>query len=199
MKNVPNILSSLRIILAPLFVALYIQDELIYRSLSLGIFAVAAFTDYMDGYIARNFNAKSKLGNFLDPLADKILTFSGFIVLPFVSIEVFPLLPILLIIFRDSIVTWMRILADRRKLVMQTRKSAKLKTMMQMIFLYAALLAGLFIQADVFPGELARWLFASGIFTWSLILVSGFTVLTGVEYILVNRRLFIVPGLDKSR
>jgi CDP-diacylglycerol--glycerol-3-phosphate 3-phosphatidyltransferase len=190
MKNVPNILSALRICLAPVFVLLYVQDEILYRSLSIAVFAVAAFTDYVDGYIARTFNAKSRLGNFLDPLADKILTFSGFIVLPFVSASVFHVLPIVLIIFRDTFVTLLRLFAERKKQTMQTRKSAKFKTMVQMIFLYASLLVGLFVQADVFPGEYARWLFSTGLFTWALYIVAGVTVYTGVEYIVVNQHLF---------
>lgn len=190
MKNVPNILSALRICLAPVFVLLYVQDEILYRSLSIGVFAVAAFTDYVDGYIARTFNAKSRLGNFLDPLADKILTFSGFIVLPFVSASVFHVMPIVLIIFRDTFVTLLRLFAERKKHTMQTRKSAKFKTMVQMIFLYAALLVGLFVQADVFPGDWARWIFATGFFTWSLYVVAAVTVYTGIEYVKVNQHLF---------
>lgn len=190
MKNVPNILSSLRIILAPIFIALYIQDEILYRSLSIGVFAVAAFTDYVDGYIARNFNAKSRLGNFLDPLADKILTFSGFIVLPFISVNVFPILPIILIVLRDTFVTIMRLVAERKKQTMHTSKTAKLKTLIQMVFLYAALLIGLFVQADVFPGDWSRWLFSSGILTWSLYFVTFITVYTGIEYVVVNKSIF---------
>src|SRR5690554_4390066 len=168
MKNVPNILSALRICLAPVFVALYVQDEILYRSLSIAVFAVAAFTDYVDGYIARNFNAKSRLGNFLDPLADKILTFSGFMVLPFISVHVFPIMPIILIVLRDTFITVLRLVAERKKQTMRTSNTAKLKTLIQMVFLYAALLIGLFVQADVFPGDWSRWLFSSGILTWSL-------------------------------
>lgn len=190
MKNVPNILSSLRIILAPIFIALYIQDEILYRSLSIGVFAVAAFTDYVDGYIARNFNAKSRLGNFLDPLADKILTFSGFMVLPFISVHVFPILPIILIVLRDTFITVLRLVAERKKQTMRTSNTAKLKTLIQMVFLYAALLIGLFVQADVFPGDWSRWLFSSGILTWSLYFVTFITVYTGIEYIVVNKSLF---------
>jgi CDP-diacylglycerol---glycerol-3-phosphate 3-phosphatidyltransferase len=190
MKNVPNILSGLRIFLAPVFVLLYVQDEILYRSLSIAVFAVAAFTDYIDGYIARNFNAKSRLGNFLDPLADKILTFSGFLVLPLVSANVFHVLPIVLIIFRDTFVTLLRWYAERKKQTMQTRNSAKFKTLIQMIFLYAALLTGLFVQADVFPGVYARWIFSTGFFTWALYAVAAVTVYTGIEYIVVNPQLF---------
>jgi CDP-diacylglycerol--glycerol-3-phosphate 3-phosphatidyltransferase len=198
MKNVPNILSALRIILAPIFIVLYVQDEILYRSLSVGLFAVAAFTDYFDGYIAREFNAVSRLGNFLDPLADKILTFSGFLVLPFISVSVFPIIPIGLIIFRDTMITLMRLYADRYKYDLITRKTAKIKTVFQMIFLYTSLLTGLFIQADVFPGEWARWIFTTGVFTWSLYFVAGFTVFTGIEYLYYNKGLFKMHDVKEA-
>lgn len=197
MKNVPNILSALRILLAPLFIVLYLQDEILYRSLSIAVFAIAAVTDYFDGYIAREFNAGSKLGNFLDPLADKILTISGFIVLPFIAPTIFPIIPIILIIIRDIGITFLRLFAERRQITVQTRKSAKFKTVVQMIFLYLALLAGLFIQADVFPGDVTRLIFESGVFTWSLYFVAFITVYTGIEYIVINYRLFNAKYVTK--
>lgn len=197
MKNVPNILSSIRIVFAPIFIVLYIQDEILYRSLSVGVFAVAAFTDYVDGYIARNFNAKSGLGNFLDPLADKILTFSGFMVLPFISVSVFPIFPIVLIVLRDTFITLLRLVADRKKQAIRTSNTAKIKTLIQMVFLYAALLIGLFVQADVFPGDWSRWLFSSGILTWSLYFVTFVTLYTGIEYIVVNKSLFVRTNARK--
>jgi CDP-diacylglycerol--glycerol-3-phosphate 3-phosphatidyltransferase len=198
MKNVPNILSALRIILAPIFIILYVQDEILYRSLSVGIFAVAAFTDFFDGYIAREFNAVSRLGNFLDPLADKILTFSGFLVLPLISISVFPIIPIGLIIFRDTMITLMRLYAERYNYNIKTRGMAKIKTVLQMILLYTALLTGLFIQAEVFPGDAARWIFTTGFFTWALYFVAGITVYTGIEYVYHNKGLFEIKDVKET-
>src|SRR5690554_7084168 len=89
-RNVPNILSTIRILLAPVFFYMYLQDELVWRSLSIAVFAIAAVTDFFDGYIARTYNVESPSGVFLDPLADKILTFAGFICLPFVDPVQFP-------------------------------------------------------------------------------------------------------------
>lgn len=198
MKNVPNLLSFLRIVLAPIFIFMYLHDEIVYRSLSIAVFAIAAMTDYFDGYIARTFNAGSKLGNFLDPLADKILTFAGFIVLPILAPEIFPLLPIALIIFRDIAVTGLRVYAEQKNVSIETRSSAKFKTMVQMIYLYIALLAGLFMHVDVFPGEFIRQIFALGIFTWALVIVSAITVYTGIEYVYINRHLFVKSDIQKA-
>lgn len=198
MKNVPNILSAMRIVLTPLFVVLYVQEEPLYRSLAIGVFAVAALTDYFDGYIAREFNAGSKLGKFLDPLADKVLTFAAFAVLPYINATVFPLFPVILIVLRDLWVTLMRMMANRQAYDMQTSHVAKFKTAVQMVYLPIALLAGLFVQAQVAPFELAERLFSSGILTWGLYAVAAFTVYTGIDYVIVNRAMFASDGVSKA-
>lgn len=198
MKNVPNILSVLRIVLTPLFVVLYVQDEPLYRSLAIGVFAVAALTDYFDGYIAREFNAGSKLGKFLDPLADKVLTFAAFAVLPYINASVFPVLPVVLIVFRDVWVTIMRMIANRRSYDMQTSFIAKFKTAVQMIYLPIALLAGLFVQAQVPPVILSEWLFDSGVLTWGLYFVAAFTVYTAIDYMIVNKSMFVRNDISKA-
>lgn len=198
MKNVPNILSVLRIVLTPLFVVLYVQDEPLYRSLAIGVFAVAAITDYFDGYIAREFNAGSKLGRFLDPLADKVLTFAAFAVLPYINSAVFPILPVVLIVLRDIWVTMMRMIATRQSHDMKTSYIAKFKTAVQMIYLPIALLAGLFVQAQVAPVVMSEWLFDSGILTWGLYAVAAFTVYTAIDYVIVNKEIFVRNEVSKT-
>jgi cardiolipin synthase (CMP-forming) len=76
--TIPNLITSLRIILTPIFIIYLINDELFP---ALVFFIVAGVSDAADGLIARLFNQKSKLGAFLDPLADKILLTSAFITL----------------------------------------------------------------------------------------------------------------------
>ncbi len=112
MQRIPNILSTLRIVLAPIFLFMYIQDEVVWRSLSIAVFAVAVVTDFFDGYIARMYGAQTSYGVFLDPLADKILTFAGFICLPFIDADQFPWWAVGIIVFRDLLVTGMRMLAN---------------------------------------------------------------------------------------
>ena len=76
--TIPNLITSLRIILVPIFVIYLINDELLSALL---VFILAGVSDGADGLIARLFNQKSKLGSYLDPLADKILLVTAFIVL----------------------------------------------------------------------------------------------------------------------
>ena len=71
--NLPNKLSILRIVMVPLFVVAYFLPFEWTPFVALGIFALAAITDFLDGYIARKYNLVTNLGKLLDPIADKIL------------------------------------------------------------------------------------------------------------------------------
>ncbi len=190
MKNLPNILSVIRIILAPVFFIMYIQDELLWRSLSIAVFAVAAVTDFFDGYIARNYEAESSTGVFLDPLADKFLTFAGFICLPFLDPVQFPWWAVVLIMFRDVSVTLFRMYASRKNAEIETRFTAKFKTMLQMVFLYIVLLVGVFLKADILFSETVNAVFQSGVLGWGMIFIVIVTVYSGIEYFYVNRKIF---------
>lgn len=190
MKRVPNILTILRIFLAPLFVLMYIQDAFLWAALGLLVFILAALTDYLDGFYARRYKVTSNIGVFLDPLADKVLTFAGFICIPFLDPDQFPWWIIVIIVFRDILITGLRIWSDYIGFPMKTRYSAKVKTLVQMVFLYVVLLAGVVLKAGGLPGDLAQSLFETGILGWFFYLVMIITVSTGIEYLYINRRLF---------
>ncbi|MBO6525130.1 MAG: CDP-diacylglycerol--glycerol-3-phosphate 3-phosphatidyltransferase [Balneolaceae bacterium] len=190
MHRLPNILSSVRIILSPIFLLLWFQDEFLLKALGLAIYIIAAVTDYFDGYYARKFAVESKLGNFLDPLADKFLTFSGFIVLPFIDAEQFPWWAIGVIIFRDVVITIFRIYTNRKEQPMVTRFTAKAKTTIQMIFLYIGLVVGLFQNVEFFAGDWVRLILQTDILLYLMIFVASVTLYSGLEYIVVNRMVF---------
>lgn len=192
-------MSSIRIVLAPIFLMLYVQDEVVYRALSVGIFAVAVVTDFFDGYIARLYKAETEYGVFLDPLADKFLTFAGFICLPFIDASQFPWWAVAVIVFRDVLVTGMRILADYRNLTMDTRLTAKAKTLGQMFFLYLVLMVGVFIETDVWLSTYCIQLLESGILEWMMIGIVILTVYSGVEYIYINKNIFSIQKNAKTK
>lgn len=189
MKSVPNILSTSRILLAILFIFLYLQDAIIWRSLSVAAFAVAVVTDFFDGYIARNYEAQSTYGVFLDPLADKVLTFSGFACLPFLSPQ-FSWLAIGIIYTRDIVITFLRIYAEHRNLPIETRYTAKVKTVVQMFFLYFVLILGVFAQSDISIASYCQAMLQSSIMGWLLWIVVAVTVYTGIEYLVTNWEIF---------
>jgi CDP-diacylglycerol--glycerol-3-phosphate 3-phosphatidyltransferase len=73
-KHVPNTISILRICLVPVFIVAYLHDDSEIKLYAILIFAVAALSDFLDGYLARKFQASSNLGKLLDPLGDKLMT-----------------------------------------------------------------------------------------------------------------------------
>ena len=189
-KRLPNILSGSRLLLAPIFFFLFIQDDLIWRGTSLVVFTVAALTDFFDGYFARKYEVESTFGIFLDPLADKFLTFAGFVCLPFINASQFVWWAIILIVIRDITITILRIYSDRKGIVMQTRKTAKIKTAVQMGYLYVALLFGFLILIPGTTADIVQSIFRTDILYWGLIAVTFITVYSGIEYLYVNRELF---------
>lgn len=189
-RKIPNILSTLRIFLAFVFLLLYSQPEWNAKVASLFVFFLAAVSDYLDGYIARTYNVATEVGVFLDPLADKFLTFTGFISLSILDPKLFPWWIVFIIMFRDVAVTMLRVYADRRDFTMKTRKSAKAKTLVQMVYLYVALIVGIYLQHPDY--SLALW--AEGLHI-GIYVVMIITVYTGIEYIIVNRKIFKNPSV----
>ncbi|TVQ65840.1 MAG: CDP-alcohol phosphatidyltransferase family protein [Balneolaceae bacterium] len=176
--------------MAPVFLFLFIQEDLLLRGISLVVFAIAAITDAFDGYFARKYDAESEFGVFMDPLADKFLTFAGFVCLPFLDPHQFPWWAILLIVVRDAGVTMLRVFSKRKGFNLETLRSAKIKTAVQMGYLYVALLFGFLLLFGGPFGELVDSIYQTNLFYWALMLVTAITVYTGFEYILVNRALF---------
>jgi CDP-diacylglycerol---glycerol-3-phosphate 3-phosphatidyltransferase len=183
-------------LMAPVFLILFIQDDILWRGLSLFVFLVAALTDIADGYYARRYDVQSDFGIFLDPLADKFLTFAGFVCLPFLDPEQFPWWAVALIVIRDVAITSLRIFANRRGIVLQTRVTAKAKTVVQMGFLYVALLFGFLILFGGSFGELVNNIYATNLFFWGMMAVVAITIYSGIEYLVVNRSLFSMDPVE---
>ena len=76
MKIVPNIISIFRICLVPVFVIVYFSDDSNRKYYAVLVYAIAAISDFFDGFIARRYQASSNLGKLLDPLGDKLMTFA---------------------------------------------------------------------------------------------------------------------------
>ncbi len=134
----PNQLTVIRIILTPVFFVLFIIDNPLYNQISLGVFVIAALTDWYDGWLARKFNYITEWGKFWDPLADKILTSAAF--LGFVFLGILKLWMVIIIIVRDLLITLIRAYSDYKRIPFPTSYYAKWKTFIQMIFLYYLLI-----------------------------------------------------------
>ena len=187
--NLPNKLSLLRIILIPVMVAVFYITAIPYRFLIAAIiFAIAAITDFLDGYIARKYNLVTDLGKFLDPIADKILVLSALVItLTEPSLisgrfgELFGKLSggigVTIIVAREMTVSVLRMLAASKGKVLAAENVGKIKT-------FTTDFAILFL---LLSGDFAFFWYA-GI---PLYMISvALTVYSGVFYIVKNREVF---------
>ena len=160
-------ITLVRVFLIPVYIiTMYLSGGStgLWMWISLGIFAVASLTDYVDGYIARKYQQVSDFGKFLDPLADKLLTIAAMTM--FCEWQVFPAWALMLVLTREFAVTGLRLVAVGKGTVIAAGWSGKVKTASTMVGLCAMM---------VFPQSLGL--------AWVVIAVIVLTtVWSGVEY-----------------
>ncbi len=136
--NLPNALTLIRIFLAFFVPAMVLADDFWLRVGSAVVFAVAAFTDWFDGWYARRHNLITKMGQILDPIADKILVLGSFVVLSdFTNIAMYSIWWIVPIFVRELVITIYRLifLMQTRPVVVAAESWGKAKTVLQMLTL----------------------------------------------------------------
>jgi|DEB0MinimDraft_6_1074348.scaffolds.fasta_scaffold12119_2 CDP-diacylglycerol--glycerol-3-phosphate 3-phosphatidyltransferase len=189
MKHVPNVLTITRMVVTPILLLLLFADTLAAQAWALGLFVYASISDWADGQLARRFGAGSRLGQFLDPIADKVLVLGTFLALVFVLPEDVRWWLVMIIALRDAAVTGYRVHLKRRGRVLTTSRNAKWKTAVQLTFLIAVLLLMTAARTvEPFIGWM-QVLFASGAIFWALVVVTLVTVWTGLDY-------FINPSIS---
>ena len=181
--NIANKLTLLRIALVPFFLACFyvagLRQSIVildfpttYANLfGLILFSIAAFTDWLDGYLARKLSLVSDFGKFMDPLADKMLTTAAFLV--FIDQGLIESWMVFLILTREFTVSGLRMSAASKGVVIAAGFSGKFKTVLQ--FLTVILL-----------------LIHPYLTTINLVFIYGMTaatVLSGIEYVLKNKQL----------
>ena len=180
-KSVPNYLTYLRIAVIPAITFTYFLKGDWSYYLSTILFAVAGISDWFDGYLARRWNAHSKLGQFLDPIADKLLVATVLILL--VGTDRADLLPAIAIVCREILVSGLREFLAQIRVGMSVSKLAKFKTAAQMIAIGFLLLgpgAAEWMHL-LFIGQLLLWLAAL------LPLVTGYAYLRiGLKHMVDN-------------
>ena len=178
----PNQLSILRIILAPVFLFMYLSDSVLLKQLSLLVFFIAVLTDWYDGWHARKFKSVTKMGVFLDPLADKVLTSFAFLL--FYIEGIMPLWMMLVIVGRDIVMTLLRSYHEFKGNTMKTSYIAKVKTFIQMTYIFLILFLMITITFNVdgsLKTSISSFLF-SEVNYYLMLLVTLITFYTGVSY-----------------
>jgi len=193
--NIPNRLTLIRILLVPFFMVVMFIDNLWTRIFVFIVFIIASITDLYDGKIARKYKQVSKVGIFIDPIADKILISAALIFFVQVKELNIPAWMIVLIISREYIVTGLRLIATIENKIMQADYIGKFKTTSQIIVIIT-ILAILIINSAIKyywglePNDLLNfsdWKYYLGLFLlkvpfWLMLVVTLFTVYSGISY-----------------
>ena len=189
--NLPNKLTVFRIILIPIILLIelfpysqfgisipYYTIDHVSISLKsiivLIVFIVASLTDFVDGYLARSRNMVTTFGKFLDPIADKLLVNTLFILFAYQGVV--PVVAVIVMIWRDTIVDAVRMLLSQKGMVMAAGYLGKVKTVAQM-------LAIIFVLLNNLPFELFGVPFSS-ILVWFATIMS---LLSGASYVIQAR------------
>ena len=185
--NLPNSLSVVRMVLVPLLVVvlltkfeghsvLGVPKELVGAA----IFGIASLTDWLDGYLARRRKQVTALGQFIDPLADKLLTIAAFISL--VQMDLAPAWMVAIVVGREFAVTALRSLAHARGIPMPATSMGKIKMVAQVVAILALILSRQLSSVSAI-GQAALWV---------VVLTS---IVSAVDYF----RRFNLAGLSDAR
>ncbi len=177
-KNVPNYLTTLRVILIPFFVLFMVTDIAgdFSKWISLVIFIVASLTDFLDGYLARKYNLVSNFGKFMDPLADKMLVSSAMICLT----EQGRLAAwiVIIIISREFIISGFRLIAADNGKVIAASYWGKFKTNFQM-FMIIMLILNLGTSTSVLIENIL------------IVIATVLTVISLIDYLVKNKEVIM--------
>jgi len=182
--NLPNLLTLVRILLIPVFIILFATPTPDQSLIAAVIFAIAAATDGLDGYIARRTGQVTKLGKLLDPIADKLLVLSALILL--MNVDRVSALVVLLIIAREVAVTGIRAIAAGEGMIIAAETTGKYKMALQVVAIILLILEGTGLA------ELGN-MHLAGIFTLYLSLVLGYV--SGGQYVWSFWKQVVAKGL----
>ena len=185
LSSLPNLLTLSRILAVPLLLLLMWEAGWLGYTIAFFLFCVAGITDYFDGYLARAQGKISKLGQFLDPIGDKIMVGAVLMMLissrkanPVPEIEGLHIIPALVILLREIIVSGLREFLAELRVGVPVSALAKWKTTLQLVALGALILGGGLPQ---FP-----WVHSVGLA--SLWAAAALTLVTGYDYLRIGIR-----------
>ncbi|MBI3397664.1 MAG: CDP-diacylglycerol--glycerol-3-phosphate 3-phosphatidyltransferase [Deltaproteobacteria bacterium] len=167
--NLPNIISVLRILAAPLLILLLLSPDKKNSLTAAIVFAAASLTDWLDGYLARRLGVETTFGRFLDPLADKLLIVTCLIML--ISVGGVPAWMVAIIAGREIAVTGLRSLASIEGVVIAAGSLGKYKTAFQIASATALIIHYKFFGIDFHTIGI--------IFLWIALV---FTLWSGIDY-----------------
>lgn len=205
--NLPNRITLSRIFLIPVFIVVFFLDVIPHGYnyiAAAAVFAVASFTDFLDGHIARKRGLVTNLGKFLDPIADKVLVSTALILMLVRGAEIFQVLwaqdwvliaagcCVAVILARELIVSGFRMVAASAGLVLAADKIGKFKTVFQDIAILFLLVGAVSFGAAT-AGDVLN-----GIGLAALAVAAILTIWSGISYIVRNRAVLQEKGAGKE-
>ena len=180
--NLPNKLTLTRVIMTPLFMAAMLIDFKFHYIVALALFALASFTDYLDGMLARKHHIVTNFGKFLDPLADKMLTTSAFIAFLAMNYGKGIAWVLFIILFREFMVSSLRlvVVSSDKGVVIAANIFGKIKTVTQMVTVIYGIAVKVFCEEITVLSSASMALEA--VFTVLIWLSALFTVISGAIY-----------------
>src|SRR5919107_3982484 len=180
MLSLPNLLTLSRILAVPILVFLLWRPAPIDYAITFALYCLVGMTDYLDGYLARAWGSISRLGQFLDPIADKIMVAAVLVMLissrksnPVPEIAGFHLIPALVILLREIIVSGLREFLAGLQVSVPVSALSKWKTNLQLVALGALIFGGALPEQP--------WVHLVGIV--SLWAAAALTLVTGYDYL----------------
>lgn len=185
--NLPNKLTVSRVLFIPVIMVLLLVEGIPYRWLLGGIcFGLASLTDMLDGRIARSRNLITDFGKLMDPVADKMLVMSTLVC--FIQQGICGAWVVVIILFREFLVTSMRMVAADKGIVIAANIWGKIKTVTQMIAIIGIFCAQAAYEFAFFPVWVGDWLMV--ISKAVLYAAVAATVFSGTKYMYDSRELF---------
>ena len=176
--NLPNLLTSIRILLIPVFILFFLVPSPKRTVWAAGIFAIASLTDLLDGYLARRWQQVTRLGKFLDPIADKLLILSALILL--VDFNRVSAWIAIVLISREVAMTGLRAIASSEGVVISAEPMGKYKLALQV-----AAVVLLILDYKVSYFDFRVW---GTVLLWvSMILAITSAIQYGMRYITMSR------------
>lgn len=191
--NIPNILTVVRICLVPVYVLLMVLTPLkeewnFLKYVALGVFIFASVTDWLDGIIARKQGIVTRFGKLMDPLADKILVASGFIMLT--GMGIIPAWVTAIVVCRDFLLNTIRMFGTEAGTTIAAGVTGKIKTAFQMLTVVLGMLDSyeLFMFVDAGSRMEFGTLLLNVGFSLSLTFAVIFTVWSCIDYVVKYRK-----------
>jgi CDP-diacylglycerol--glycerol-3-phosphate 3-phosphatidyltransferase len=201
--NAANLVTLSRIVVAPIFLIFIFREEAWAKWTAGLLFAWGAFSDYLDGYLARKYKLQTNFGILMDPLADKILFLT--VLIAFVQLQLVPTWMVVIIAAREFLITGFRQFAQSRNVVIAASRAGKHKTVSQIVAI-SVVLAILCVRStveqsqgqwDMVVARMGQWGDILDIVVWYgpywlMFYATFMSVISGIDYVVRNRHVLSV-------